>query len=88
MFETTRVRSCLLATEIDKVEPNKSGSERFVNKIQSGPLIITNDEDRWISLPSRFRESHAHGLHFSVSSPHVVLLDFFILANMVMKKKK
>ena len=76
MFETTRVRSYLLATEIDKVEPNKSHSECFLNKVQNGPLIITSAEHRWVGLPSRCTESHAQRLHFSISLPHLVLLNF------------
>ena len=76
VFETTRVRSYLLATEMDKVEPNKSRSERFLNKIQNGPLIITSVEHCWVGLPSRYTESHAQRLHFSISLPHLVLLNF------------
>lgn len=75
-FETTRVRSYLLATDIDKVEPNKSGSERFLNKMQNGPLIIASAKDRWIGLPSGCTEFHAQRLEFFVSLPHLVLLNF------------
>lgn len=69
-FETTRVRSYLLATDIDKVEPNKSGSERFLNKMQNGPLMYPGIAGL---VSQRCTEFHAQRLQFSVSLPHLVL---------------
>lgn len=80
MFETARVRSYLLATDIDKVEPNKSGSERFLNKMQNGPLMCQGSLDWSPKRVYRIPCTEVTVLRFLTT---LGVIELFILASLV-----